>query len=68
METAVARLLALPEDEQDMMAAEVEALLAEPASMLTLAQWAEVDAELAASDPNLAHGEVMGRMRARFGR
>lgn len=68
MENAVARLLALPEDEQEVLAADIEALLAEPASMLTSAQWEAVDRELAATDANLTHAEVMGRMRARFGR
>ncbi len=68
MDDVIARLHALPEDEQEAIAAEVEAILSEPASMLSMAQWAEVDVELAARDPNLSHALVMGRMRARFGR
>lgn len=52
-----------------MLAGEIEELLAEPASLLTIAQWREVEAEIDTDDGvRLSHGEVMGRMRARFGR
>ena len=52
-----------------MLAAEIESLLAEPASMLTSQQWAEVEAELDGDDGvRLTHAEVMLRMRTRFGR
>ena len=47
----------------------VELLLAEPASMLTMEQWSEVEAELDNDDGvRLSHNDVMLRMRARFGR
>lgn len=69
MEAAIERLRALPEAEQEMIAAEIEALLSEPASMLTPEQWAEVEIELDSDDGvRLTHNEVMLRMRARFGR
>lgn len=69
IEAAIDRLRALPEAEQEMLAAEIETLLAEPASMLTPYQWVEVEAELDGDDgARLTHSEVMLRMRARFGR
>lgn len=69
LEAAIDRLRALPEAEQEMLAGEIEALLAEPASLLTPAQWGEVEEEIDADDGvRLAHTEVMSRMRARFGR
>lgn len=69
LDAAIDRLRALPEAEQEMLAAEIESLLAEPASMLTPQQWAEVEAELDGDDGvRLTHAEVMLRMRTRFGR
>ncbi len=70
MEIAIERLRALPEDEQDAVAAEVEAMLAEPASLVNLEQWAMVDVELEGSgdDANLSHAQVVARMREKFGR
>lgn len=69
LDTAIDRIRALPEAEQDMIATEIELLLAEPASMLTMEQWAEVEVELDSDDGvRLSHNDVMLRMRARFGR
>ena len=69
LEDAITRLRALPEAEQDMLAGEIEGLLAEPASMLTLAQWKEVEQEIDTDDGvRLVHADVMARMRTRFGR
>ncbi len=69
LEAAIERLRALPEAEQDMLAGEIEGLLAEPSSMLTPAQWKEVEHEIDSDDGvRLAHADVMGRMRGRFGR
>ena len=69
IDAAIDRLRALPEAEQEMIAAEIELLLAEPASMLTMEQWAEVEVELDSDDGvRLSHNDVMMRMRARFGR
>jgi hypothetical protein len=69
IEDAIERLRALPEAEQEMLAAEIEGLLAEPASMLTTAQWSEVEHEIDSDDGvRLSHSDVMGRMRIRFGR
>ena len=68
IEAAIDRLRALPEAEQEMLAAEIELLLSEPASMLTMEQWGEVEAELDSDDGiRLSHNDVMLRMRARFG-
>ena len=39
----IERLRALPEAEQEMLAGEIEDLLMEPASLLTAAQWREVE-------------------------
>jgi hypothetical protein len=51
------------------MAGEIEALLQAPASLLTAAQWLEVEAELSATDgAAIPHSEVMTRMRNQFGR
>jgi hypothetical protein len=69
LEAAIDRLRALPEGEQDMLAAEIEALLAEPASLLSAEQWAEVEIELDSDDGvRISHNDAMLRMRARFGR
>lgn len=69
IEAAIDRLRVLPEAEQEMLAAEIELLLSEPASMLTMEQWGEVEAELDSDDGiRLSHHDVMLRMRARFGR
>ena len=69
IEDVIDRLRALPEGEQEMLAGEIEGLLAEPASLLTLAQWAEVEQEIDSDDGvRLAHADVMSRMRTRFGR
>jgi hypothetical protein len=52
-----------------MLAGEIEALLMEPASLLDAAQWREVEDEIDTDDGvRLSHADVMGRMRARFGR
>lgn len=69
LEDVIERLRALPEAEQDMLAGEIEGLLAEPASLLTLAQWTEVEQEIDTDDGvRLTHVDVMSRMRTRFGR
>jgi hypothetical protein len=69
LETAIERLRALPEAEQEMIAGEIENLLSEPASLLAPAQWLEVEKEIDSDDGvRLSHAEVMVRMRKRFGR
>lgn len=69
IEAVIDRLRALPEAEQEMLAGEIESLLMEPASLLTAAQWREVEVEIDTDDGvRLSHGDVMGRMRMRFGR
>ncbi len=69
IEAVIDRLRVLPEAEQDMLAGEIEDLLAEPASLLSVAQWREVEAEIDTDDGvRLSHADVMGRMRTRFGR
>ncbi len=69
LEDAIERLRALPEAEHEMLAGEIEGLLAEPDSLLTLAQWSEVETEIDTDDGvRLSQSEVMARMRARFGR
>ena len=69
IEAVIDRLRALPEAEQEMLAGEIEALLMEPASLLTAEQWREVEVEIDTDDGvRLLHNDVMGRMRVRFGR
>jgi hypothetical protein len=69
IEAVIDRLRALPEPEQEMLAGEIEALLMEPASLLTAEQWRAVEVEIDTDDgARLSHNEVMGRMRMRFGR
>lgn len=69
IEAVIDRLRALPEAEQEMLAGEIEALLMEPASLLTAEQWRAVEIEIDSDDGvRLSHNDVMGRMRARFGR
>jgi hypothetical protein len=69
IEAVIDRLRTLPEAEQEMLAGEIEDLLMEPASLLTAEQWREVEVEIDTDDGvRLPHGDVMGRMRTRFGR
>jgi len=69
IEAVIERLRALPEPEQEMLAGEIEALLTEPASLLTPSQWREVESEIDTDDGvRLSHADVMSRMRVRFGR
>jgi hypothetical protein len=69
LDDVIERLRALPEAEQEMVAGEIEGLLAEPDSLLTLAQWSEVEQEIDTDDGvRLSHSAVMTSMRARFGR
>lgn len=69
IEAVIDRLRTLPEAEQEMLAGEIEDLLMEPASLLTAEQWREVEVEIDTDDGvRLSHGDVMGRMRTRFGR
>jgi hypothetical protein len=69
IEAVIDRLRALPEPEQEMLAGEIEALLMEPASLLTADQWRAVEVEIDTDDGvRLSHNDVMGRMRVRFGR
>ena len=69
IEAVIDRLRALPEAEQEMLAGEIEALLMEPASLLTAEQWRAVEVEIDTDDGvRLPHNDVMGRMRVRFGR
>ena len=69
IEAAIDRLRALPEAEQDMLAAEIEGLLSEPTSMLLPGQWLEVERDLDAdTGVRFSHNDVMARMRTRFGR
>ena len=69
IDAVIDRLRELPEAEQDMLAGEIEALLMEPASLLTAIQWREVEDEIDTDDGvRLPHADVMGRMRQKFGR
>lgn len=69
IEAVIDRLRALPEPEQEMLAGEIEELLMEPASLLTAAQWREVEIEIDTDEGvRLSHADVMGRMRQKFGR
>jgi hypothetical protein len=69
IEAVIDRLRELPEQEQEMLAGEIEALLMEPASLLTPSQWRAVEDEIDTDDAvRLSHADVMGRMRTRFGR
>lgn len=69
IDAVIDRLRELPEAEQDMLAGEIEALLMEPASLLTAIQWREVEVEIDTDDGvRLSHADVMGRMRQKFGR
>lgn len=69
IEAVIDRLRTLPEAEQEMLAGEIEDLLMEPASLLTAEQWREIEVEIDTDDGvRLPHGDVMGRMRTRFGR
>ena len=69
IDAVIERLRALPEAEQEMLVGEIEELLAEPASLLSIVQWREVEAEIDTDDGvRLTHADVLGRLRARFGR
>lgn len=70
LDTVIDRLRALPEADQERVAAEIVSILDEPSSVLTPDQWSLVDAEISASadGSNLSHAIVVSRMRRDFGR
>lgn len=66
LDRLIERLRALPEPEQDRIAAELEAALDE-ASALTDAQWRAIETELDGdeADGDVAHADVVAGWRAR---
>lgn len=70
MDAVIERLRALPESQQEQLAAGIESLLDLDLSesMLTPEQWAEVERTLANDDGiRIPHEEVVALMRAKFG-
>lgn len=67
LEAVIERLKALPQQEQEAFAADIEAMLAQPESRLTREQWVEVDVELAGdSREDISHADVVAAARARL--
>lgn len=66
LDLVLERIRQLPLERQEAIAAELESLLEHPGeSLLTDAQWAEVEAALAARDePVSAHSDVIARARS----
>ena len=66
LDLVVERIRQLPQEQQDVIVAEMEFLIEHGAeSMLTDEQWAEVDAALAdKNEPSAPHEEVFSRLRS----
>lgn len=69
LESVISMLRALPEDQQEAWARHIEfALRQDGDSLLTEAQWAEMDRRLADNDAEVVpHEDVVARMRAKYG-
>lgn len=68
LEAVIERLRTLPENQQEVVAEEIESLLATGGSILSPEQWAEVEREIDEDDGvRIPHADVMARMKARFG-
>jgi hypothetical protein len=66
LDLTIARLRALPEKEQQALAAQIDLLL-EGDDLLTPEQWAEIEARLDSGEPLTAHSEVVRAFRDRLG-
>lgn len=67
LDATIARLRALPEEEQEALAAQIDLLL-EPDDLLTPEQWAAIEARLDSGEGFTPHAEVVQSFRDRFGR
>lgn len=68
LDATIARLRALPEAEQDALAAQIDLLLDQgPEDLLTPVQWAEIEARLDISEGFTPHAEVVRAFRDRVG-
>ena len=68
LDLIIDRLRALPPEEQDVWAEEIELMIDAAESALTPEQWAEVDAALKEPDGELLrHAEVTAELTTKFG-
>lgn len=69
LESVIRLLRALPEDQQETWAQHIElALRQDRESLLTDAQWSEIDRRMADNDAEVVlHEDVANRMRAKYG-
>lgn len=66
LDATIARLRALPEREQEAVAAQIDRLLAEE-DLLTPKQWAEIERRLDSGEALTPHEDVVRRFRDRMG-
>lgn len=68
LDTTIGRLRALPKDQQDAIAAQIDLMLDYSAEdMLTAEQWAEIEARLDSSEGFTPHEDVLRAFRNRAG-
>jgi hypothetical protein len=66
LDLTIARLRALPEKEQEALAAQIDLLL-KGDDLLTPEQWAEIEARLDSGEPLTPHSEVVRAFRDTLG-
>jgi hypothetical protein len=65
LDATIARLKALPEEERDAVAAQIDQLL-DAEDLLTPEQWAEIEARLDSDESFTAHEDVVRDFQNRF--
>ncbi|HYD87368.1 MAG TPA: hypothetical protein VEA80_07830 [Vitreimonas sp.] len=66
LDATIARLRALPKEEQESVAAQIDLLLDEAGEdLLSPEQWAEIEARLDSNEPMTPHAEVVRAFRDR---
>lgn len=67
LDATIARLRALPKEEQDSLAAQIDLLLdGAGEDLLSSEQWAEIEARLDADEPMTSHAQVVRAFRDRI--
>lgn len=66
LDDTIARMRALPEKEQDALAAQIDALMDQGSDDLTPEQWAAIEARLDSGEALTPHADVVKAFQDRF--
>lgn len=66
LDATIERLRALPAEEQEAVAAQIDLMLDAGGDLLTPEQWAEIEARLDADESFSSHADVVESFRQRF--